>query len=165
MGNAAENDDPLPPGVHGKDFKTLQAMITKGIKDAESGASQLEATITEDNGKELQQHREQLRRRREEEAAARQREKELAREKRRREDEERRKRQAEELEAEFRMEQQQREERQSVEAVCRREHNAAVRIQASMRGRRSRAGHCYTGVQMPRVVVHTTPWTNAHEIS
>jgi len=153
------NEDPLPPGVKGADFRTLQDMIAKGIQDAETGATKLEATITQnDNDDDLARHREALRRRREEDMAARQREKEAAREKRRKEDEARRRRLQEEMDREEEEERRQKETKQNVEATCRRQMVAASRIQARFRGGRSRMGHA---IASPVVVakLHTEPWT------
>ena len=89
----------LPPGAKGADFKTLQEMIARGIQEAESGASMLEASM--DKGideADARRHREELRRRHEKELEAKNKEREAARLRRRREDEERQRKQAEELE-------------------------------------------------------------------
>lgn len=151
-------EEPLPPGVKGADFKTLQDLIARGIQDAEVGSRTLEADIRDSNeDADLQRHREALRRRREEEAQAKQREKEAAREKRRREDEARRRRMEEELEREERQERQAKGAIAEKEAECRREFKAAVRIQARVRGRRSRAGKP-TALLAKRAEMHTEPW-------
>lgn len=152
------SEDPLPPGAKGADFRTLQDMIAKGIQDAESGASSLEADISMNaEDAELLRHREQLRRRREEEAAARQHEKEAAREKRRREDEARLKRMAEEMEREERETCAQKEAAAAREVACRRQLEAAVTIQARIRGWRSRAGKP-TDLPVTVATLHAEPW-------
>merc|ERR1719235_1594052 len=101
-------------------------MIVRGIVEAEQGSKTVEAELAlNDNDEDLLRHREMLRRRREEETAARQREKEAAREKRRREDEARRKQEEEESRA--------RQAKQVTETLCRRQLQAAARIQAHLR--------------------------------
>merc|ERR1719498_346151 len=135
------DDEDLPAGAQSADFKSLQAMIARGIKDAESGATSFESNIpilTEDD--EERRFKERQRQRREQEAAQREKERELARQKRRREQEERERRQAEELEREEREELALKQERANAEARCRKELAAAVQIQAHVRGHRSRAG-------------------------
>merc|ERR1740121_3229746 len=150
-------EEPLPASVKGADFKTLQDMIARGIQDAEVGARGLEADITLTNDvADLQRHREALRRRREEEAQAKQRDKEAAREKRRREDEARRRRLEEELEREEQQERQAKDAMAAKEAECRREFKAAMRIQANVRGRRSRAGK-HTAPLAKRAELHVEP--------
>lgn len=153
------DDDDVPAAAKGADFKTLQEMIARGIQDSETGASKLEAALSDDEA-ELKRHREQMRKRREEEAAARQKEKEAARQKRRREEEERRRRQMELLEEEEVREQRAREQRKGTEQQCRREFAAAACIQAHFRGKRSRAG---TPVEAPAVVakLHSEPWVSS----
>jgi hypothetical protein len=133
-------------------------MIVKGIFEAEQGFKGVEADLAlNDNDEDLLRHREMLRRRREEDTASRQREKEAAREMRRREDEARRKRQEEELEREEAEESRAREAKQATETLCRRQLQAAARIQAHLRGRRSRKGKHITS---PMVVakLHVEPW-------
>merc|ERR1712157_303549 len=95
-------------------------------------------------GEEAQWRQSQMKKRQAEEAA-REKERERAREQRRRQDEERRRRQMEQIEREL-MEERRREGRIDDEKVrlkntCQREFDAAKRIQAHYRGRRSRAGH------------------------
>ncbi|CAE8620431.1 unnamed protein product, partial [Polarella glacialis] len=55
-------EDELPKGVKGADFRTLQQMIAQGIVEAETGASNMEATLkavdNDDEG--LQRHRDAL---------------------------------------------------------------------------------------------------------
>mmetsp|Transcript_91805 Transcript_91805/g.273940 ORF Transcript_91805/g.273940 Transcript_91805/m.273940 type:complete len:349 (-) Transcript_91805:83-1129(-) len=155
----AEDDEPLPPGIQGADFKTLQEMIARGIQDSETGASKFEAMLSDDET-DLKRHREMMRKRRDDEAAEKQKERDAARQRRRREDEERLRRQREALEEEFGKEQREREERQEVEQLCRREMKAVTRIQALFRGRRSRAGAC---ISAPAVVaeLHAEPWASS----
>lgn len=153
------DDDCLPPGVQSADFKTLQAMIARGIQDAETGAVKLEKEIPPLHGddEEERRFRERLRQRRDSENAQREKERELARQKRRREQEERERRQAEEMEREEREELSLREARAQAEEQCRRELAAAVRIQARVRGHRSRAGKpCLTGCIL-KPVLHWEP--------
>eukprot|EP00928_Gymnodinium_smaydae_P044615 TRINITY_DN29758_c0_g1_i1.p1 TRINITY_DN29758_c0_g1~~TRINITY_DN29758_c0_g1_i1.p1 ORF type:complete len:429 (+),score=95.19 TRINITY_DN29758_c0_g1_i1:68-1288(+) len=151
-------EDPVPLGAKGADFKTLQEMIAQGIKQAEADASKIDAPapILADNDSELESRRAAVRRRREEENAARQREKDQARERRQREDAERRRRQAEELEREEQEILKAREAQKCAAAQCQREMAAASRIQALVRGRRSRAGF---PIASPTVVaqLHGTP--------
>merc|ERR1740123_1174328 len=132
-------------------------MIEKAIKDAEYWNAQLEADIATSDDQDLQRYRETLRRRREEEEQSRQREKEAARERRRRDDEARRRRMEEILDHEDQAERREEEERATQEALCLRQRSAAARIQARVRGRRSRAG---AHVASPAVVAvtHTIPW-------
>ena len=155
-GGVGEHDDPLPAGAQGADFKTLQAMIARGIQDAEKGASQLECKLADDEAG-IRRHREELRRRREEELASRQKEREAARQKRRQQDEERRRRQTLELEREEAEALERKHERDAIEQQCLLEFRAASRIQATVRGQRSRAGK---PVASPCVVprAHTDPW-------
>lgn len=159
-GGEPEGED-LPPGVKSADFKTLQNLIEKGIKDAESGNANLEGDLhaRSDDEHDLQRHKELMRRRREEDEQAKQREKEVAREKRRREDELRRKKMEEEMEREELQVQREREEKAGREALCLRQFRAAVQIQAQFRGRRSRTGKHITS---PVVVAtkHTLPWVS-----
>lgn len=159
-GESSGAEEPLPPGVNGADFRTLQDLIAKGIQEAEIGATTLEADIKESkDDTELRRHRELLRQRREEDLAARQREKELAREKRRREDEARRKKLEAEMEQEEEQERRQKEDLKNVEASCRRQFTAVVRIQALFRGRRSRAGkHIASPVVTGKM--HAKPWAS-----
>lgn len=149
----------MPPGIKGADFKTLQDMIAKGIQDAETGATKLEADIraSDDEG-DLQRHKELQRRKRDEDMAAKQREKDAAKEKRRREDELRRKKLQEEMDREEDEERRQREGNEAIEAQCMRQFRAVVRIQALIRGRRSRAGN---HILSPVVVAmrHSQPWS------
>lgn len=162
-GGGGDDKDELPPGAKGADFKTLQAMIARGIQDAEAGASQLECNITDDEAG-IKRHREELRRRREEEAVSRQKEREAARQKRRQEDEERRKRQTLQLEREEAEEQRQRQLRQGLEQQCRLELKAASRIQARWRGRLSRNGK---PVRSPLISprLHSEPWAKRAPVS
>eukprot|EP00927_Polykrikos_kofoidii_P012290 TRINITY_DN15294_c0_g1_i1.p1 TRINITY_DN15294_c0_g1~~TRINITY_DN15294_c0_g1_i1.p1 ORF type:complete len:355 (-),score=78.48 TRINITY_DN15294_c0_g1_i1:227-1291(-) len=135
-----EAADDVPSGAIGADFKTLQQMIARGIQEAESGASKFEVDDCLEDEQELRRHLEEQRKRREEEAAARQREREMQRQKRRQQDEEQMRRRAEELDQQDKEELLQREAAQRQEEQRRREVKAAVRIQARIRGRRSRAG-------------------------
>lgn len=154
------DDEDLPPGVQKADFKTLQAMIARGIQDAETGAVKLESDIPTLHGEddEERRFRERQRQRREQEAAQREREREVARQRRRREQEERERRQAEELEREEREELSLRENRAQAEEQCRRELAAAVQIQAHVRGRRSRAGKPHATGCVLKPVLHWEPW-------
>eukprot|EP00444_Apocalathium_aciculiferum_P041697 CAMPEP_0183532010 /NCGR_PEP_ID=MMETSP0371-20130417/25228_1 /TAXON_ID=268820 /ORGANISM="Peridinium aciculiferum, Strain PAER-2" /LENGTH=358 /DNA_ID=CAMNT_0025732105 /DNA_START=62 /DNA_END=1138 /DNA_ORIENTATION=- len=158
--HASEMEDPLPPQAKGADFRTLQAMIAKGIQDAEVGASSLEGDLAPLGGDddELARHREAVRRRKEEDSAGKQREKEVAKEKRRKENEARVRRLQDEMEQEEQEVLRQREQQKSNEALCRRQMAAASRIQALVRGRRSRAGKSIASpVVAPKL--HSEPWT------
>ncbi|CAK0809914.1 unnamed protein product [Prorocentrum cordatum] len=150
-------DGELPPGAKGADFKTLQEMIARGIREAETGASRLEAEVSlvADAAAE-QRHREELRRQHEADLEAKSREREAARARRRAQEEERSRRQKEELDRWEREQVREREEAAAREAQCRREHAACSRIQARVRGRRSRAGKSVSSVAV-RPVPHTTP--------
>jgi len=143
------NDEPLPPGIQAADFKTLQAMIAKGIQENEEDGILMEASAGgREWGKkeeaEEAEWKEKQRMRREVEASERTKERERASEERKRRDEERRQQQMEELERELQEEkrrgQQQIEEQENLRRLCRREFDAAKRIQAHHRGRRSRTG-------------------------
>lgn len=145
--NAVE--EPLPPGAKGADFKTLQAMIAKGIHDSEEDSVLMEASLggrewgrrEETEEAEWRQRQQQ---KREAETAAREKERERAREMRRCQDEERRRRQEDELERELLEERcretQVVEEQERQNSLCRREIDAANYIQAHFRGWQSRAG-------------------------
>lgn len=154
----AEEDDALPPGAQSADFKTLQAMIARGIQDAEIGASTVEKNVPIMNGddEEERRYRERQRQRREQEAEQREKEREKARQKRRREEEERQRRQVEELEREELQALRQREEKAQWDAQCCREFAAATRIQARVRGRRARAGKPSSAPHI-RAKVHAQP--------
>lgn len=138
---AAVSDAELPPGAKGADFKTLQQMIAKGIQEAETGVSTLEKTFDFkiDEAAE-QRHRNEQRKRHEAELESKNKEREAARARRRREEEERSRKQQEELDRWEQDQVREREEKKATEAQCRREHAACSRIQARVRGRRSRAG-------------------------
>lgn len=141
-------DDPLPPDVKGADFKTLQALIAKGIQNSEEDGVLLETSlgggewgIVEDA--EEVEWRQKQQRKREAEEATREKERELAREQRRRQEEQRRRQQMEELEREMLEEKRQEmrlvEEQEQQAKACCREPYAATQIQALYRGRQSRA--------------------------
>lgn len=156
------DDDCLPPGAQKADFKTLQEMIARGIQDAETGAVELEADIPAasffNEDEEERRFKERQRQRREQEAMQREKEREQARQKRRREQEERERRQAEELEREEQEETSLKEARAQSEAQCRKELAAAVRIQARIRGRRSRAGKANLTPHSLKSVLHWEPY-------
>lgn len=153
-------DDDIPPGAAGADFKTLQQMIARGIQNSEK--TELPEPEIRNDDADLQRHRDEVRRRREEEAKAREQEREAARQRRRREDEQRQRRQAEELEKEFEAEVEERKKQLAVQARCQREMNAASSIQSRFRGRRSRAGK---HLQSPFVKceLHSQPWADKHK--
>lgn len=143
-GPAGPNDeDELPAQAKGADFRTLQEMIAKGIVESETLASKMEATpkAVDDSDEELRRHREAVRKRREEAEQAKVREREQARLKRQREWEDRSRKLKAELDEEEQDELRARESRKEDETQCQREHRAASRIQARVRGRRSRVGH------------------------
>jgi len=155
------DDEGLPEGAQGADFKTLQAMIARGIQDAESGASKIEKDIvpTRLGGEDEEElrYRERQRLKRDQEASQREKERDHARQKRRREQEDRDRRQAEEMDREEREELSHREARTHAEAQCRREFKSAVRIQARVRGRRQRAGQPSLVPHNLKGVVHWEP--------
>jgi len=157
------DEDELPPGATGADFKTLQEMIAQGIQDSETGASKLEAVLSDDDA-DLKRHRELMRKRREQEAAAREKEREAARQRRRREEEEQQRRQKAALEQQQGEEERKRQHREELDHQCRCELAAAIRIQAHWRGRRSRAG---TPVEAPAVLakLHSHPWYSSSSSS
>lgn len=139
-------EDPLPPGAIGADFKTLQAMIEKGLQQGEEDGVTLVSSAggdewgTQEQADELE-WRQQQQRKREDEAASREKEREHRREQRRADDEERRRQQQEQLERELSEEKQKADALRAGEA---REDNsleaaAAARIQALYRGRQARA--------------------------
>lgn len=161
----APDDDPLPAGVKGADFSTLQQMIAKGIEEAESGASVLEGdVIVRDDDEELRRIKEARARKLEEEAERKQKERQAERAKRQREYEELRRRQELDIEREVASERLAREESEVLANRCLREHRAASHIQGRVRGRRSRAGKP-TLVAKERAKVHSvphmdSPWTS-----
>lgn len=156
------DEDELPAEAKGADFRTLQEMIAKGIVESETLASKMEATpkAVDDSDEELRRHREAVRKRREEAEQAKIREREQARLKRQREWEERSRKLQAELDQEEHDELRARESRKEAETQCQREHRAASRIQARVRGRRSRAGHPR---EVPRVraVCHLEPYARS----
>eukprot|EP00440_Ansanella_granifera_P068998 gb/GFBE01074847.1/.p1 GENE.gb/GFBE01074847.1/~~gb/GFBE01074847.1/.p1 ORF type:complete len:345 (+),score=63.88 gb/GFBE01074847.1/:1-1035(+) len=160
--DAAGADDELPKGVKAADFKTLQEMIAKGIVESENGASKMEATLqaVTDDDDELRRHREAMRRRREEAEQARIRERELAKQKRQREWDEREKRLQAELESDEQKMLRAQQEQAAADAACQREFAAASRIQALVRGRRSRAGKTLESPSV-RAVLHAVPWARS----
>lgn len=155
-------DEVLPPGAKSADFKTLQTMISRGIQDSETGAVTLEKHIPiQNDDEEERRFKERQRQKREQEAAQREKEREMARQKRRREQEELQRRQAAELQREEQEELSFREARKQTDVQCRRELAAAVRIQARVRGCRSRAGKPSLAPRL-RPVLHLEPWANRH---
>jgi len=160
-GNEAD-DECLPPGAQAADFKTLHAMIARGIQESETGSLKLEADIPFKFGEDEGEHRfrERQRQRREQEAAQRDAEREQARQRRRKEQEERERRQAEELEREEREELSLRESRAHAEAQCRKELAAAMRIQSRVRGHWSRMGRPSVARHNLKAVLHWEPLVN-----
>lgn len=160
-GNAADDDD-LPPGAQSADFKTLHAMIARGIHESETGSIKLETDIPLELGVDEEEHRfrERQRQRREQEAAQREVEREQARQRRRKEQDQRERRQAEELEREEREELSLRESRAHAEAQCRKELAAALRIQSRMRGRWTRMGKPPVARHHLKAVLHWEPFVN-----
>lgn len=165
-GAPTNDDDELPAAAKGADFRTLQEMIAKGIVESETLASKMEATpqVVDDNSEELRRHREAVRRRREEAEQAKMKEREQARLRRQREWEERTRKLQAELDQEEQEELRARESRKEAEAQCQREHRAASRIQARLRGRRSRAGHPRE-VPKVRAVCHLEPYARSRPAS
>lgn len=164
-GNEAD-DECLPPGVQSADFKTLHAMIARGIQDSEAGAVKLEGDIPRLSGQDEEElrFRERHRQRREQEAAQREKERDHARHKRRKEQEERERRQAEELAREENEELSLRECRAQAEAQCRRELAAVLRIQSRMRGRWSRMGKSFPARHTLKAVLHWEPLMNGSRL-
>jgi len=161
--DSAEDDECLPPGAQLADFKTLHAMIARGIQDSEAGAVNLESHVPRPNVGEDDEElrfRERQRQRRDQETAQREKEREQAKEKRRREREERERRQAEELEREEREELSLCESRARAEAQCRKELAAAVQIQTCLRGRWSRMGKPSLVRHGLKAVLHWEPLMN-----
>lgn len=165
--NAEADDEDLPPGVQSADFKTLQSMIARGIQDAETGAVKLEKDIPPLGGEDEEERRwkERQRQRRDQEERDRENDREKAKQKRRKEQEERERRMAEELEREEREEISLKEARSHAEVQCRRELAAAVRIQARMRGRISRAGIACEIPRNTKAVLHWEPHMNEEQFS
>ncbi|CAE7763834.1 unnamed protein product, partial [Symbiodinium pilosum] len=157
--NLNPDHDELPQGAQSADFRTLQSMIAKGIVESESGASKMEVTLraTDDDEQELRRHREALRRQRAEQEEAKHREREQARAKRQREWDERQRKIKAEVDREEREMLLSREADNVNLKSCQRELKAASRIQAVVRGRRSRAGQ---HVESPAVrpVLHAEPF-------
>merc|ERR1712187_712956 len=158
---AADADDEVPPGAVNADFKTLQQMIAKSIQESETDAALIEKDKFTADDPELRRRVLEQRRKREEDAAMREREREVARQRRRREDLERKHQQEKELERQEEEEAREQKEKKNAEAQCRRELAAASRIQANVRGWRSRNGKL---AMHPAAVakLHTEPWLNSH---
>lgn len=160
---AVADDGDIPPGAKGANFRTLQEMIARGIHDSEASAQGMRTDIDGVGGDaDYQRQREKLLRRREEEAVTRQRERDAAKQKRRQEEEARRRKMMDEMEREERETQRARQEKEASarhEAACRRELKAATRIQAHVRGRRSRAGKPTTS-PTTCAVLHSEPFVN-----
>lgn len=148
-------DEGVPREAQNADFSMLQEMISQGIQDSERGASQLEVVIRDDE-QALRKHREDVRRRRQEDADAREQARMKAKAERKRAEEERERRKEAEMKRFEQQEAWEREEKKRVEDRCHREFRAVVRIQASFRGWRSRAGR---HVESPLVQAkqHTKP--------
>mmetsp|Transcript_14681 Transcript_14681/g.30526 ORF Transcript_14681/g.30526 Transcript_14681/m.30526 type:complete len:310 (+) Transcript_14681:58-987(+) len=151
--------DELPRGAQSADFRTLQSMIAQGIVESESGASKMEATLraTDDDEQELRRHREALRRQRAEQDEAKHREREQAKIRRQREWDERQRRIKAEIERDEREVLSSREADRVNLKLCQRELTAATKIQAVVRGRRSRAGK-HIDCPAARPVLHAEPF-------
>lgn len=151
-------DDELVQAVKGADFRTLQQLIAKGIVEAESGASRMEASLNspDENDEDLRRHRDAMRRRREEAAEASKREREQARLRRQKEWEEQQRRCHLEIEREEQEVFRQRNLQKAREAQCVKEMRAATKIQAHIRGRKSRSGQ-QLRLPVSRAILHTTP--------
>lgn len=153
-------DEPLPPGVANADFGKLQEIIAQEIKNGEGSAAIFEEPAPlSDKDEELIRRREEMQNRREIEAQDREEARKKARLERQRAEELRRRQQAEELDREEQEQIMQREARKREEEQCYREHKAAAKIQAHVRGKRSRKG---MHVQTPALSVkdlkpHQTP--------
>jgi len=152
-----EEEDEIPAHLKGADFKTLQDMIARGIQGAESGATQLEADLRDDEA-ELRRRKESQQHRREEENARKLKDREKARERRKKEQEDRERRQALELQRQEDEERRAREEQEAIKAQCARELRAVVRIQARFRGRRSRRGLVTPWPPAAVAKLHAEPW-------
>lgn len=137
-------------------------MIARGIQDAESGATQLEADLRDDEA-ELRRRKECQQQRREEEAAQKLKDREKAREQRKRQQEDRERRQALELQRQEEEERRAREELEAIKAQCARELRAVVRIQARFRGRRSRRGLVTPWPPAAVANQHAEPWAKSRK--
>lgn len=163
-GAAAAGDigeDPLPPEVKGANFDSLQTMISREIKQSEASATMLEADVPLDSGDdaELRRHREAVKQRRAAEAEAREKERDKARRARRKADEDRQRQMEEQMRREEDEQRQLKEAELRNEQLCHQEFDAATRIQAHVRGTRSRRG---SGTESPafalgETVVHKRP--------
>mmetsp|Transcript_6228 Transcript_6228/g.10378 ORF Transcript_6228/g.10378 Transcript_6228/m.10378 type:complete len:355 (+) Transcript_6228:75-1139(+) len=135
----------LPSEVNGASFAELQAMIAQEIKESESSASALESHPSAAPGleEELRRRTEENRRRREAEAEEREHQRQQARLERQRAEERRQREQAEQMareEQEEVIQRKQNDAKKQEEEQCLREYAAIVRIQAHIRGYRSRKG-------------------------
>lgn len=138
---AQEADDvDLPPGVQTADFGSLQAMISKQIKQSEVDSEHLERNCSTPVVDPLEERklREARAKKREEEEENRKQEKERARMQRQREYEQRKKQMEEELNREDEERRLAEEAKREEDARRRRDNNAAVRIQKIHRGRSCR---------------------------
>lgn len=154
----------LPKEAKGADFRTLHEMIARGIIESETDASKMEAILREEDEEELRRHRELLRRQRAEAEEARQREREQARLKRQKEWDEQQRRIQLEMEREDEdglmkagPGPEQSPQHTSHKLRLQAELKAASRIQAIVRGRRSRRGHP-TVSPVVHAVLHAKPF-------
>lgn len=154
----------VPKEAKGADFRTLHEMIARGIIESETDASKMEAILREEDEEELRRHREVLRRQRAEAEEARQKEREQARLKRQKEWDEQQRRIQLEMEREDGDglkagpgPEQSPQHVTSSKLRLQAELKAASRIQAVVRGRRSRRGHP-SASPVVHAVLHAKPF-------
>lgn len=156
----------VPKEAKGADFRTLHEMIARGIIESGTDASKMEAILREEDEEELRRHREVLRRQRAEAEEARQKEREQARLKRQKEWDEQQRRIQLEMEREDEdglmkagpgPEQSPQHVTSSSKLRLQAELKAASRIQAVVRGRRSRRGHP-SASPVVHAVLHAKPF-------
>lgn len=137
-------------------------MISREIREAESGADMFVKDI-ESNELEFRKRREEARWKREQEAAAREEERTRARRERRRVEEERLQRERAELKRQEEEEARCLLELKRKEEQAQSEFKSALRIQAHVRGRRSRAG-IHTASPVMSANLHTTSLMSSRSV-
>eukprot|EP00746_Dinoflagellata_sp_MGD_P003078 gnl/MRDRNA2_/MRDRNA2_105996_c0_seq1.p1 gnl/MRDRNA2_/MRDRNA2_105996_c0~~gnl/MRDRNA2_/MRDRNA2_105996_c0_seq1.p1 ORF type:complete len:290 (-),score=60.27 gnl/MRDRNA2_/MRDRNA2_105996_c0_seq1:218-988(-) len=174
LARLARTEELLPPTVVKADFQTLQDLIAKGIQESEEAGALFEASLgggewTSREEAEEAEWKKAEQKKREAEASAREKERASLRAQRRRQDEDRRSRQAEELERELLEEKRQAaqlvEQQEHQRTLCRREFDAATRIQSCYRGRVSRAGRpVLCPSRSSRWEIHARPYCDLHTL-
>lgn len=154
-------EDSLPSCLVNADFRTLQQAISREIEKAEGGAAHFDATVLDDDI-ELRRHKDETRQRREQEDAAKRSERAKVRQARRLAEEARQRQEEHDLRRKHEEHQWRKTRREQQKQQCRCEAAAAARIQAWVRGRRSRIG-IHTHSPVVHASVHSKPWSSHME--